>query len=32
MLYTNGRIYEGEWKNNMKEGKGYERFANFSIY
>ena len=22
MKYNNGRIYEGEWKNNLKEGKG----------
>ena len=32
MLYTNGRIYEGEWKNNAKEGKGYEKFSNCSVY
>lgn len=23
MLYVNGRVYEGEWKDNFKHGKGY---------
>lgn len=23
MLYANGRLYEGSWKDNYKHGKGY---------
>lgn len=23
MLYTNGRVFEGNWKDNFKHGKGY---------
>lgn len=26
LLYDNGRVYEGNWKNNKREGIGYERF------
>ena len=32
MLYTNGRIYEGNWFNNYKHGKGYEKYINGTEY
>ena len=32
MLYVNGRVYEGYWIDNFKEGKGYEKFSNGSVY
>lgn len=28
MIYDNNRVYEGEWVNNQRHGKGYEKFAN----
>lgn len=28
MLYDTGRLYEGEWQNNLKFGKGYELYPN----
>ena len=27
LLYTNGRIYEGEFESNKKHGKGFEWFS-----
>lgn len=30
LLYENGRVYEGNWKNNKREGVGYERFQSNS--
>lgn len=32
MIYTNGRVYEGEWNDNYKHGKGYEKFNNGAVY
>ena len=32
MLYPNGRVYEGEWQNDCKFGKGYELFPNGNEY
>lgn len=32
MIYNNGRIYEGGWENDFRQGKGFEKFANGSIY
>ena len=26
--YTNGRLYEGFWEQDLRHGKGYERFSN----
>jgi hypothetical protein len=31
-IYTNGDVYEGEWKRNYKEGKGKMIYANGDIY
>jgi hypothetical protein len=32
MLYSNGRLYEGDWREDKREGRGYERYQNGSIY
>jgi len=32
MKYTNGRLYEGEWENDQRHGRGYERYPNGNIY
>ena len=32
MKYKNGDFYEGEWKNNVKHGKGVYRFKNGDLY
>jgi hypothetical protein len=32
LLYRNGRVYEGEWENGRKHGRGYEVFASKAIY
>jgi hypothetical protein len=32
MYYGNGRVYEGEWENDLKHGRGYELFPNNSSY
>ena len=32
MLYYDGRIYEGEWQNDFKFGKGYELYPNGNRY
>lgn len=32
MAYDNDRMFEGEWQNDMKHGKGYERLANDCVY
>jgi len=32
LLYFNERIYEGEFENDRKHGKGFEVFQNKSIY
>ena len=30
--YRDGRLYEGEWKNNKREGKGIEKYPDGAIY
>lgn len=30
--YQSGRIYEGNWKNDFRDGKGFEKFPNGSTY
>jgi hypothetical protein len=32
IVYNNGRIYEGEWVDDKREGRGYEKFANGNVY
>jgi hypothetical protein len=32
MVYLNGRIYEGEWFNDKRFGKGYEIYPNGNRY
>lgn len=32
MVYANGRVYEGEWTCNLRNGKGFEKFVNGSTY
>ena len=32
MLYKTGRIYEGEWLNDLRHGKGYEKYHNGNVY
>lgn len=32
MIYANGRLFEGEWKEDRREGRGYERYQNGSIF
>ncbi|KAL4441157.1 hypothetical protein ABPG74_002107 [Tetrahymena malaccensis] len=32
MIYNNGRLYEGLWENDLKHGKGFEKFPNCSVY
>lgn len=32
MQYDTGRIYEGQWENDLREGTGYELYANGNLY
>jgi hypothetical protein len=32
LLYKNNRLYEGEWENNLRHGKGFEIFETGSFY
>ena len=32
IVYKNGRVYEGEWLNDKRQGRGFERFANGNTY
>ena len=32
MLYQDGKVYEGQWKADKKEGQGAERLANTALY
>jgi hypothetical protein len=32
MRYANGDVYEGEWRNNAKNGQGIMRYANGDVY
>ena len=32
LIYDNGRVYEGEWQDDRRNGRGYELFSNYSNY
>ena len=32
MKYQNGRVYEGEWENDTRHGRGFELYPNGNIY
>jgi hypothetical protein len=32
MVYSNGRIYEGNWAKDMREGDGFEKYQNKNTY
>ena len=32
LIYDNGRVYEGEWQDDRRNGRGYELFSNKSKY
>ncbi len=32
MLYANGRIYEGTWESDIRNGDGYEMYQNENFY
>jgi hypothetical protein len=32
VVYDSGRLYEGEWSKDAREGRGYERYSNRNIY
>lgn len=32
MRYRSSRLYEGNWLNDVRHGKGYEKYANGNIY
>ena len=32
MIYSNGRVFEGEWMNDKRNGNGYERYSNGNRY
>jgi hypothetical protein len=32
MKYKSGRLYEGEWVDDIRDGKGFEKYANGNIY
>jgi hypothetical protein len=32
MRYKNGRQYEGDWANDMRDGRGFERYPNGNSY
>ena len=32
MVYESGRVYEGEFVNDVREGHGYEKYDNQNIY
>lgn len=32
MKYKSGRVYEGDWKEDIRHGRGYERYENGNIY
>jgi hypothetical protein len=31
-LYLNGRLYEGQWENGQRNGRGFELFTNGAKY
>lgn len=32
MKYKSGRLYEGDWLNDLRHGRGYEKYANGNVY
>ena len=32
MKYDNGNVYDGEWKNNKRDGKGITHYASGNVY
>lgn len=32
MKYQNGRIYEGDWKTDQRNGRGFEKYSNDNTY
>jgi hypothetical protein len=32
MKYKSGRIYEGNWENDLRHGMGYELYSNGNFY
>ncbi len=32
MIYQNGRVYEGNWMNDLRWGSGYERYSSGNWY
>lgn len=32
MKYKTSRLYEGDWVNDLRQGKGYERYAKGNVY
>ena len=32
MIYKKNRLYEGEWMNDLRNGKGYEVYSNSNRY
>ena len=32
MKYKCGRAYEGDWKNDVRHGRGYEKYENMNVY
>jgi hypothetical protein len=32
MIYENGRVYEGMWLKDFREGMGFEQFSNGNKY
>lgn len=32
MKYKSGRVYEGDWLTDLRDGRGYERYQNGNVY
>lgn len=32
MKYKSGRLFEGDWLDDLRHGRGYERYANNNLY
>lgn len=32
MRYKSGRVFEGDWQNDLRHGHGYERYQNGNVY
>ena len=31
MIYSNGRVYEGQWKGDKRNGRGFEIYSNGNV-